>query len=93
MHLCGVPGNFRVDFLVGPLDLDLPLNINVKTHMLLSLEFRFLSRLIFVVVQRTMDGYRLVNEAVLRPLAHGNEEQITADADLHSPYEPPPCES
>ena len=22
MHVCGVPGNFRVGFLVGPLDLD-----------------------------------------------------------------------
>ena len=37
MHVCGVPGNFRVDFLVGNLDPGLPLNIDAKTHTLLSL--------------------------------------------------------
>jgi len=87
MHVRGVPGNFRVDFLVGNLDPGLPLNIDAKTHPLLSLEFRFLSRLIFPFHQRTMDGYRIVNDAVLRPLAHGDGERITADADLHVPRE------
>ena len=92
MHESGVQGRFRVDFLVGPLDLKLPpLPINAKTHLLLSLEPRVLSRtfsrLIFKVNKHSMQHDRLVNEAVLRPLAHGDEETITADADLHVPRE------
>ena len=46
MHVCGVPGNFRVGFLVGPLDLDFLSLFNYGIMAILPAKYgqcRFLS--------------------------------------------------